>query len=242
MSSTTWTPHAVASEAARWRGSVWRIVEAQHIASTMKLVDTHDEQDVLEQLLEASKPDRSAETVRLHHLLATPFRYHPLRQGSRFRAVTDPGVYYGAGSVHTAAAELGYWRWRFLHDAVALERIEPVAHTAFKAEIDAATAIDLRSPPFDADAARWSAPGDYGPTQAFARLAREAAVDAIVYRSVRDPQPGLCLALLSPRGFAKPAPHPQMQTWFLAVTREQVTWRRDRESMQFSWNDGGPQI
>ncbi|WP_418314692.1 RES family NAD+ phosphorylase [Piscinibacter sakaiensis] len=208
----------------------------------MKIVDTRSEQDVLESLLEASKPPRPAGTeAPLHHLLATPFRYHPLRAGSRFRSATDPGVYYGAGSVHTAAAELGYWRWRFLIDAVDMDRIEPVAHTAFKAEIDASAAIDLRREPFDVDEPVWTAPDDYGPTQEFARVVREAEVDAIVYRSVRDPQPaGRCLALLAPRGFARKAPYPQMQTWFLAVAREQVSWRRDSgEGMQFGWGGEG---
>ena len=34
----------------------WRGVEAQHVVSTMRLVDTAVEQDLLEQLLEGSKP------------------------------------------------------------------------------------------------------------------------------------------------------------------------------------------
>ena len=47
MSSTIWTPRAVSSKAKDWRAGVWRIVEAQHIASTMKIVDNAAEQDVL---------------------------------------------------------------------------------------------------------------------------------------------------------------------------------------------------
>lgn len=108
------------------------MVESQHIAATMKLVDSHAEQDVLESLLEFNKPAQPHGTAGLDYVLATPFRYPPIRQGSRFRAITDPGVFYGAASVHTAAAELGYWRWKFLRDAVDLERLEPVAHTAFR--------------------------------------------------------------------------------------------------------------
>jgi len=107
------------------------MVESQHIAATMKLVDTRDEQDLLETMLESSKPVQPDDTAGLDYLLATPFRYHPRRGGSRFRSATDPGVFYGAESVRTAGAELGYWRWKFLQDAVDLDRIEPVAHTAF---------------------------------------------------------------------------------------------------------------
>jgi hypothetical protein len=209
------------------------MVEAQHIASTMKLVDTRAEQDLLETLLEASKPPPPTEAARLDYLLATPFRYDPLRPGSRFRALTEPGVFYGAESVRAAGAELGFWRWKFLHDAVDLERLQPVAHTAFRAEVGT-RAVDLRLPPFSVDEAAWTHPTDYGATQAFARVAREAEVDAIVYRSVRDPQPAWCIALLSPRAFAKPKPHPAMQTWWLAVYQEAVVWRRENESMAFS--------
>ena len=209
------------------------MVEAQHIAATMKLVDSRGEQDVLEALLERSKPAPLQGTAGLDYLLATPFRYAPKRYGSRFRAPTDPGVFYGAESVETAGAELGYWRWKFLNDAPDLERIEPVAHTAFRVAI-ATSVVDLQRPPFAADLAVWQHKTDYAPTQQFARVAREADVGGILYRSVRAPNPSWCLALLTPTGFASPKPHEEKQTWFLAVTRHEVTLRRDNESLQFS--------
>jgi hypothetical protein len=199
----------------------------------MKIVDSKAEQDVLERLLEDSKPPLPAGIEDLDYLLATPFRYDPRRLGSRFRAATDPGVYYGAESVRTAGAELGYWRWRFLKDAVDLDRIEPVAHTAFSVDVSAA-AIDLRQPPFDRDIAVWQHPADYSGTQAFARVGRAAGIAAIVYASVRDPEPAWCLALLDAAGFAMKRPHPGAQTWWLAVNPTEAVWRRDHESMTFS--------
>jgi hypothetical protein len=212
------------------------MVESQHIAATMKLVDNRDEQDLLESILESSKPTRPDDTAGLDYLLATPFRYDPKRGGSRFRAVTDPGVFYGAESVRTAGAELGYWRWKFLQDAIDLERLEPVAHTAFRVEV-ATTVIDLQRPPFDANAAIWQHPTDYDLTQKFARVAREANIGGILYRSVRDPQPSMCLALLTPAGFPKTKPNDKQQTWYLAVSPHEVTLRRDTESMQFATAD-----
>lgn len=232
MSSSTWTPPAVSSEARPWAARPWRMVEAQHIASTLKLVDDADEQDLLESLLEESKPPRPEDTDGLHYLLASPFRHGTRRGGSRFRAVTDPGVFYGAGSVRTACAELGYWRWRFLRDAVDLDQLEPVAHTAFRTAM-ATTVVDLREPPFDRDAAHWTHPLDYGATQAFARVARAAEVGGILYRSVRDPEPGWCVALLAPRGFAARKPERPTQTWWLAVRQDAVVWRREKESFIF---------
>lgn len=233
MSRSTWMPPAVSAESFTWNGEVWRMVESQYIAATMKLVDHRDEQDLLESLLEAGKPPRPDDTVSLDDLLATPFRYDPKPGGSRFRSTTDPGVFYGAESVRTAGAELGYWRWKFLKDAVDLERIEPVAHTAFRVEIDTSV-IDLQRPPFDVDAALWQHPADYAPTQQFAQVVRKANIGGILYRSVRNPSPSWCLALLTPSGFAKPKPHRERQTWYLAVSAKEVILRRDKTSMQFS--------
>lgn len=209
------------------------MVEAQHVASTMKLVDSPEEQDLLEQLLEAGKPAIPEAARPLDYLLGTPFRYPPLPGGSRFRVGIDPGVFYGADSVATAGAELGYWRWRFLHDAVALERIEPVPHTAFAADVRTA-AVDLRMPPFVQDAAVWTHPDDYTATQGFARVARAAGVGGIVYASVRNPEPGWCLALLTPEGFARRKPRAGTQTWWLVVTAEGVIWRRGDKAMSYA--------
>jgi hypothetical protein len=209
------------------------MVEAQHVAATMKLVDDRDEQDVLEALLDAAKPTPPPATRGLDYLLATPWRYPPRHGGSRFRGAADPGVFYGAQTVRTAAAELGYWRWRFLLDAVDLERLDPVAHTAFRADV-ATSAVDLRAPPFDACAAQWQHRDDYTATQRFAHVAREAGVGAIVYRSVRDPHEAWCVALLTPTAFAARRPDPRLQTWYLAVTRDEVVWRREGESMRFA--------
>lgn len=239
MSFTTWTPAAVSSEARPWRGSAWRMVALQHIAATMKLVDTSEEQDLLETLLESGKPSLQSDTEGLDVLLATPFRYPPRKGGSRFRGTTEAGVFYAAESVRTASAELGYWRWRFLRDAVDLEGLEPVAHTAFAAGMSV-QAVDLRQPPFEADAALWQHPTHYAPTQAFGRVARGAGVGAILYRSVRDPLPAWCIAVLSPAGFSEPVPQPGAQTWYLAVSQRAVTWRRESEAIMFtveSWGE-----
>lgn len=209
------------------------MVEAQHTASTMKIVDNDDEQDLLETMLEGSKPTQPASALKLDYLLATPFRYNPLCGGSRFRTVTDPGVFYGAESVRTASAELGFWRWKFLKDAVDLEKLGPVAHTAFSADVSTQL-VDLRIPPFSRDAKAWLHRTDYTASQAFAQVAREVNVGGIQYQSVRDPHPAWCVALLTPQAFSKTKPRPLMQTWWLAVHQDAVTWRRDNESMTFS--------
>ncbi len=215
---------SIRTAASRYAADLWRAVEAQHVVSTMALVDTADEQSVLEALLDDSKPARPAGSARLHYLLFTPFRYRPPRHGSRFRGDNDPGVFYAADEVRTACAELGYWRWRHLLDTPALVSMPVASQTVFRVRV-AASAVDLRRPPFVVDRARWTDPVDYAACQAFARAAREAPVHAIRYESVRDPRRGGCCALLDPAGFAKRDPLEQ-QTWMLSVTRERVVWKR----------------
>lgn len=209
------------------------MVEAQHVASTMKIVDDADEQMLLEALLEGGKPPLASAFAGLDYLLASPFRYPPRQGGSRFRDANAPGVFYGAQHVRTACAELGYWRWKFLRDAVDLVRIEPVAHTAFSVDV-AALAVDLRAPSFDADAAVWMHPADYAPCQAFAAVARDAGVGSIVYQSVRDPRKAWCVAVLTPTAFAKRKPNAEKQTWWLAVAQDKVVWRRNEQTFVFA--------
>jgi hypothetical protein len=53
MSSNISTPVAQSSDARALAGICWRLVEAQHHVSTLKLVDSVDEQRLLEDLIEA---------------------------------------------------------------------------------------------------------------------------------------------------------------------------------------------
>ena len=86
MSFSTWTPAALSSELEGLSGSCWRLVEAQHRVSTLKLVDTVEEQGVLENLIQNTKPLLPPECERLNYLLSTPFRYGAVYPtGSRFR-------------------------------------------------------------------------------------------------------------------------------------------------------------
>jgi hypothetical protein len=230
VSSNTWTPRAVASEAVRARRRLWRAVEAQHIASTLRLVANVEEQLLLERLLDQSKPPLPSETADLHYLLSTPFRYSsPI--GSRFRAPADSGIWYGAEAQRTACAELGFWRWRFLMDSDALQAIGPSPQTVFRAAIDGRL-VDLTRPPFKRSRAEWTHPVDYGPSQGFARVAQEAAIDAIRYESVRDPEHGAAVAVLRPSCF-KPRKLLEQQTWFLTVRRAAVVWQREGETFEF---------
>jgi hypothetical protein len=229
VSSSTWTPRAVGSEARRAQRRLWRAVEAQHIASTLRLVANVEEQLVLERLLDQSKPPLPLDTSGLHYLLATPFRYSsPI--GSRFREPAESGIWYGAEAQRTACAELGYWRWRFLIDSDALQTLGPSPQTVFRAGIDGRL-VDLTQPPFKRARAQWTHPDDYAPSQGFARVARQANIDAIRYESVRDPKHGAAVAVLRP--CFKPRKPLEQHTWLLTVRRGAVVWQREGETFEF---------
>src|SRR5258708_35125880 len=68
MSSSIWTRCAGDSELRALRLTPWRVVEAQHQLATRKLVDSAEEQVVLEDIIEASEPPTGGH-ARLHYLL-----------------------------------------------------------------------------------------------------------------------------------------------------------------------------
>jgi hypothetical protein len=212
----TWTPAALASEARRLAGRCWRVVEAQHVVSTLKIVDTLAEQERLERLLEESKPPVPPECRHLHYLLSTPFRYGaPYPRGSRFRrAGHTPGVFYASQTVTTAVAEIAYGRLRFFADSPATPwPANAVEHTAFQVRFHTGGGLDLTQAPFDRERPRWTDPNSYERCQTLADAARAAGVEAIRYPSARDAT-GVNVALLTCAAFSVTAPL-ERQTWRL---------------------------
>ena len=232
MSSSTWTPAALSSEARPLSGTCWRLVEAQHRVSTLKLVDTVEEQSVLEDLIQDTKPVLPAECAHLHYLLATPFRYgaaYPV--GSRFRrAGLTEGVFYAAEEPHTAVAEIVFYRLLFYAESPGTPWPQNAAeYTAFSAAYATKKGIDLTAGKLHAT--------DYEPCQRLADSSRAANVDIIRYLSVRDPRHGFNLALLTGRVFTKSKPVRE-QTWHIRLSdagaqaiceapRSRITFGRD---------------
>jgi hypothetical protein len=236
MSSNTWTPAALSAEATALSGTVWRLVEAQHHVSTLKLVDTLEEQALLERLIEDTKPPVPPECRHLHYLLATPFRYGtPYPHGSRFRrpGLTE-GVFYSAETVATAIAEMAFHRLLFFAESPGTPwPANPAEYTAFSASFATGRAIDLTGPPLDRDTAAWTDPVDYAACQGLAEAARAAMIDVIRYRSVRDKE-GIGLALLACRVFTAPEPT-ALQTWriHLAETGVRAISEAPRSGLAF---------
>ena len=218
-----WTPAALSSEIRQHRQDCLRFVEDQHRISTLRLVDSLEEQLQLEELLDTAKPPIPQECRHLHYLLFTPFRYRPAAHGSRFRAVGDrSGVLYGAESVETALHEIAFYRLLFLAEApgmIAPER--PTSMTVFCFANGPAAIIDLTTEPLLGDAHLWQNLADYAACQALATTARAAGVEAIRYGSMRHAG-GFNWAILTCRKLSDPYPERYRQ-WHLLADRKGVT-------------------
>lgn len=217
MSPPIWTRDALSSNHRHYRGSCWRLVEAQHRVATLKLVDGLDEQSVLEDILEETKPNVPPECRHLHYLFATPFRYGaPYPHGSRFRrAGLTPGVYYAAEHVETAVAEIAFYRLLFFVDSPDTPYPDGTADfSAIAAEFATERALDLTEGPFYSDEALWTHKTDYSACQSLADMAREAETEIIRTTSTRDRQNRANVAVLTCRAFARPEPTDR-QTWRL---------------------------
>jgi RES domain len=218
MSWPIWTQDALRSELRPYRGKAWRLVEAQHRVSTLKLVGSLAEQAVLEDILEATKPPLPEGCRGLDYLLSTPFRYRPYPHGSRFRrAGFTPGIWYGAERAETAVAEMVFYRFLFFAEAPDVPFPDGAAdYTGFSVPLATGAALDLTAPPLDRDAGLWTHPTDYGACQTLADTARLAGAEVLRAPSVRDPRRGAALVVLSCAAFGANAPADR-QTWRIRV-------------------------
>jgi hypothetical protein len=223
MSSSIWTQCAGAYRLRPLRLTAWRVVEAQHQVSTRKLVDTLEEQALLEDLIDTAKPPGLP--ARLHYLLATPFRYPPLRHGSRFGTRYASGLWYGSESAATAFAEVAYYRFVFLEGTRADLGTVTTALTAFTARVRTDRGIDLTARPFAAHRSVLASPTSYVETQALGGAMREAGVEVVRYQPARAE--GANVGVMAPAVFRGVVPR-TLETWHCVATRLRVELvRRD---------------
>lgn len=134
------------------------------------MVDDLAKQVLLEDLLDATKPGPRPGTEGLHYLFATPFRYPPLRHGSRFGTRFEPSIFHGARGLETVLAEAANYRfvfWTGMATAPASGRL--VTQHAPRARYRNDRAVLLTELPCAVHAEVLAHPSDYGPTRALGR-------------------------------------------------------------------------
>ncbi len=204
----------------------WRVVEAQHKSTTRSLVDSAEEHEILESLIEKSKPSIKS-GKNLHYLLFSPFRYPPLKYGSRFGIAMEPSLWYGSTELKTAFAEVAYYRLAFLRDTEANLGYIHVLLTAYSVKIKTSNGILLDKNPFDKYRSAISSPQEYSKSQQLGSKMREANVLAFTYFSARTSHDGINIGAFSPEVFATTEPNPEMQTWKCIADKQSVEFIKE---------------
>lgn len=208
-------------------GTLYRLVESQEQVATLSYVDTLEEQEMLEALLETAKPPYPQQERDLHYLLKTPFRYPPLKWGSRFGRTFEPSIFYGGKSIVTTLAESAFYRLVFWSSMEG----EPVAeslrseHTLFSVDYAVKRGVRLNAGSFIEHLDVLKHPVDYAPCQQLGSAMRTANVEAFEYTSARDVQGGACVGFFTPEVFEQHEPT-DMHPWLCVTNADQVSFKR----------------
>lgn len=216
-----WTACAGPRRVCRVEGVACRVVESQEQVATAALVSSLEEQMLLEEFIESTKPPRPVDTAHLDYLLATPFRYPPLARGSRFGTPGARGIFYGALDEATALAETAYYRLLFWHGmetppAAALR----TEHLLFRAAYGTDQGLRLHARPWTRFRAALTDPASYAATQTLGAAMRGAGVAAFEFESARRAG-GVNIGLFTPWALADSAPRAQ-EKWFSQTAADGV--------------------
>ncbi len=219
-----WAASAAAQHIAPFDARAYRVVESQETVATMTLVDNRDEQALLEELLDASKPPLAPDLRGLHYLLAAPFRYPPLKYGSRFGARHERSLFYGSANLGTAFAECAYYRLVFLSGPRQAFSDDLITfHTAFSVVVRSERGLDLCQPAFSAITPILRSASDYQRAQQFGSAMRAAGVDAFSYYSARATgDEAINIGVFSPAALNNQIDN--SAAWVCISNRQQIRW------------------
>ena len=183
-------------------------------------MDSDEEQALLEELIEDVKPPAEA-AAGLHYLLFTPFRYPPLRHGSRFGTRAENGIWYGSRARATAFVEKAYYLLLFLEGTAAELTPLETDVSIFQAAYETRKGVDLTRGAFARYADLISSPSDYAAPQMLGREMRADGVEAFLYTSARDPEHGANVGLFVREALSSRKPSVP-ESWRCVVTRDGV--------------------
>lgn len=203
-----------------------RIVESQEQIATANLVDTLEEQAVLEGLLEQTKPPQPI-TSQKHYLLTTPFRYPPLKHGSRFGTRSEPSLFYASMTVATALAETAYYRFVFLDGMESPWNGRLLTEqSSFVARIATERGAELNQRPFSRFETLLASPLDYRATQMLGQRMRDAKVEGFRFKSARDLNGGVNAGVFQPGAIRSKQPQ-KIQQWLCSTTGDEIVFQQN---------------
>lgn len=201
-------------------GFCYRVVESQEQIATNSFVDTVEEQALLESLLETTKPPLPPGVEGLHYLLSTPFRYPPLRWGSRFGTRFEPSIFYAGTTPYSALCESAYYRFVYI-----LSMEEPPAHidsqhTLFSCRYY--TKLGIRLQDLKSAQKELRNPVSYTYTHEVGRTMRDQGIEGFEYASARGE--GQCVGLFKPKALESKSPE-SSERLICKTTPTQVSYR-----------------
>ncbi|VAW46559.1 hypothetical protein MNBD_GAMMA02-1682 [hydrothermal vent metagenome] len=174
--------------------TVFRIVESDLHIATLKITDSLTDQMRLEALIDNIKPKTNH--TNKHYLLTTPFRYPPLKHGSRMGDQAMGSFFYGSLKPETCLVECAYYRFLFLSD-LSVPFDEPLNNNflLFSASVASLKALDLTSSHYEPISEQLVNRKDYSFTQKIGRWAVvERDFNLIKFNSARH-QGGINFAI-----------------------------------------------
>jgi hypothetical protein len=151
--------------------------------TTRKYVDNDLEHHALEAELDRQKPPYPSGPH--HFLIASAFRYPPLKWGSRFGTVHETGLFYASMEERTSMAERAYYQLRFVSASAGL-RDNSCTLSIFTVMVGAPNTVNLGAPPFSNFAKQILAPDSYAHSQPLGSAMRRANIPLFRYPSVRQ--------------------------------------------------------
>ena len=183
----------------KYANSVCRMVETQEYAATTSLVDDLEEQAILEQILDDFKPSYADDTQDLHYLISTPFRYPPLKYGSRFGAITEPSFFYASESIQTCLAEAAFYRFYLIDGTeTPFPKVIQSEHSLFFVKVLSSHTLDLTHIADTDIQQQLTDPQSYSLTQKIGQFARQDGADLLRYFSARSQEKGVNVAIDNP--------------------------------------------
>lgn len=187
---------AAAGGLTTYQQSVCRMVETQEYAATTSLVDDLEEQAILEQILDEYKPNYAQGTQDLHYLIATPFRYPPLKYGSRFGTVDQASFFYASENILTCLSEAAFYRFFLIEGTeVPFPNVIQSEHSLFFVRVATNSALDLTQIYDETIQHQLTDPASYSLTQKVGTLARDKGSQLLRYFSARSQTKSINVAI-----------------------------------------------
>jgi hypothetical protein len=212
----------------------YRVVESQARNSTRQLTDSDEEQEHLEDMVEKSKPPYVKGSETLNYLIKTPFRYPPLKEGSRFGNKYEHGIFYASLELKTALCEKAFWVLNVLLDSE--EEFAPFFPpiTSFKVNVTSAKTLDLTKGKWLKEKNKISNPKSHTHSQKIGDAARDKKVEVIKFFSARE-EGGINLAVLTPNVFLQKKPK-QQKHLSVYVDQKNVSFTCDVSNIKHSFS------